>query len=328
MVSSVATPSPGRASESAGARPPNEPQVAEENNAPAARATLAEQSAARALSKGEESNKARQIGDVAAQPRGEGSQVRRGLAYASADEGTTGDDTATRGAGGETGTPTEAIPSPSGLSDAPANVDGSVTKPDGGNLKIDISGRPSQPYEVNALDPAADGAEQARIDFKDGTSTNVQIAQGGPAYTVEDIAKSLSYLPKSLREGVDNVNLDAKDKGGALAQTPYGDNNTIHVFPAGGGLSQGELGGVFAHEAGHSYLNNNAAAGQEPWTSYQRIVQGEEPAASPYAKAGDFEDFAEATELYVAVKDTPLEQKYRDLLPERFAYLDAQGIGD
>jgi hypothetical protein len=194
-----------------------------------------------------------------------------------------------------------------------------------GNLQLDLSGQPATTFSLRELD-TVDGARNTRIDFADGRATNVRILppdQDPPSYAVDDVAVALSHVPVALRAEAKNLVLGgASPGGGAMAQTTYDDGGTIFVYARGDGLSPGKLGGVLAHEAGHAWLNNHATAELPPWTSYEDILAGDEPAASPYATAGAFEDFAETAELYAAVRGTALEEAYRALLPKRFAFFD------
>lgn len=209
----------------------------------------------------------------------------------------------------------------------------------GYNLTLDISHRLSLGYAIRSL-PDTMYAFQAddymsqhwRIDYENGHFVHLYKAIGVNVadYDQNEVAKALSYLPVKLLGVVDEVLLDPVDGGSSLAQTPWNaeKRGILYLFTESGGYSVGELGGILAHEAGHSFINLNYSAGQEPWISYQRILAGEANYPSQYARSGEFEDFAEAVELYVWSFGKPEFAAYRVGLPRRWLFLEEHVFGN
>ena len=159
--------------------------------------------------------------------------------------------------------------------------------------------------------------------------------------TMAEVIYNLAKLPYDALKEVKNVVVNpTSSPDDAFWQREFNDpnhaaymsadkaNRTLSLFPARD-FSEMELS--LAHEVGHfvghaklgNPPNTKGNGGDPRWTRWDAAQRTDNISVSRYAKNNLDEDFAETYSLYTMSKGTPAHAKYRGLMPNRFAVLDA-----
>lgn len=90
--------------------------------------------------------------------------------------------------------------------------------------------------------------------------------------------------------------------------------------------SDDTMRGALIHETGHIFAAKNWGEDytKGKWSDWRKAAEGDVAWVSKYAQASPHEDFAETFTAYASSKGTPRFEKFKVLVPRRFAILDRE----
>ena len=186
-------------------------------------------------------------------------------------------------------------------------------------------------------------AEVREIVFDDGVTLKL-IAPKGPTpglhnHTVEQTAKSASYVPKSARAVINTIMLNPNtNPDDAYWAVQYKDPNfhsymtagksgVVTIYPDKSATplpSDNYMRGTMVHETGHtwSYKTWGTDTTKGRWVDWKAAMDKDKLSVSTYATNAIAEDVAETIQVYGTTKGTARFDQYRKMVPNRFAILD------
>jgi hypothetical protein len=182
-----------------------------------------------------------------------------------------------------------------------------------GPRKADVYSVPVGERSVRVVAPAQHGAIRSR------------------GYSVAQVAQALANMPAGARAQVREVRLvPTRPPGGDRALAEYDfDHDVVNVYPPPPGRERdvSELVDDLVHEAGHAWSFH--AWGREPaassqWMEWKQARLADARYPSQYGRLQLTDDAAETLFRYWATSGTPEFERWRKVLPARFAMLDRE----
>lgn len=181
----------------------------------------------------------------------------------------------------------------------------------------------------------------------DGRAVDLHVAHGAPEAglhqaTAEELRDAISRMPAAARARLQHVQLSVlRSPVDAHWATVFGQpafraamtadsaGGVLTIFPTHSKQSVEQLASSLTHEAGHfdAHARWGADETKAAWAPWRAVMKADELEPSGYARGNADEDYAESYRLYFQVKGTPAEAEVRELLPARFALLDALHTG-
>ncbi|MBN3927755.1 DUF4157 domain-containing protein, partial [Nostoc sp. NMS4] len=228
----------------------------------------------------------------------------------------------------------------------PGNVNDPMT-----NSKVGYSlGGPQEAKDYPFQTKKAD-ADMWRLDFDDNQAksnySGIAIfapkvpEQGYHNHKVQEIAETVSYLPKANRSLILAITLQPLPN----ADDPYwatkykipnfrssmtaGASGEVDVYPdkTNNSLENEESQkNSLIHETGHIWSKQNWGNDKSKgkWLEWQKMMDADKVSVSGYAMASISEDFSETFAAYVGTKNSPAFDEYRQIVPNRFAMLEKE----
>jgi hypothetical protein len=148
------------------------------------------------------------------------------------------------------------------------------------------------------------------------------------------LTKALGALNKPLLENLDTVVInDAPNPRDSYWQTQFGDptftsgatggTDRIDFYPSVAGSDQKFFDSTMIHESSH-VLHKDIITNVDPDfnTKWDTAMIADGKSVSDYADNNLTEDFAESSTAYRISKNTPCEDKFKSLYPERYKLLE------
>lgn len=188
-------------------------------------------------------------------------------------------------------------------------------------------------------------AEVRVITFDDGVEVKL-ISPKAPTpgyhnHTVEQTALAASYVPKSARQAINtillNANTNPDDPGWAVKyKTPdfhsymtAGAAGVVTIYPDKDTKALPDdnyMRGTMVHETGHtwSYKTWGQDTAKGKWLDWKAAMDKDKVAVSDYATNSISEDVAETIQVYATTKGSAKFDEYKGMVPNRFGILDSE----